>query len=171
YGEWVDLGDERWRSGGGEITVLEPPGTYTVVLDVDGQEQRQSLEVRKDPNSEGSEADIAAQLAMARELRGNHEEVAGAINQLEWIRRQLYDLQAVLTDAGDDRASLVEAIAEVDGTVIAVEEKMVQLRRTGTGQDNIRWPTMLQGRLAYLIRNVATYDFPPNDQQREVQGV
>ena len=30
---------------------------------------------------------------------------------------------------------------------------------------------MLQGRLAYLIRNVATYDFPPNDQQREVQGV
>ena len=171
YGEWVDLGDERWRSGGGEIAVLEPPGTYTVVLDVDGQEQRQSLEVRKDPNSEGSEADIAAQLAMARELRGNHEEVAGAINQLEWIRRQLYDLQAVLTDAGDDRASLVEAIAEVDGTVIAVEEKMVQLRRTGTGQDNIRWPTMLQGRLAYLIRNVATYDFPPNDQQREVQGV
>ncbi|MDP6606299.1 MAG: sialidase [Dehalococcoidia bacterium] len=171
YGEWVDLGDERWRSGGGEITVLEPPGTYTVVLDVDGREQRQSLEVRKDPNSEGSEADIAAQLAMARELRGNHEEVTGAINQLEWIRRQLYDLQAVLTDAGGDRASLVEAIAEVDGTVIAVEEKMIQLRRTGTGQDNIRWPTMLQGRLAYLIRNVATYDFPPNDQQREVQGV
>jgi tRNA U34 5-carboxymethylaminomethyl modifying GTPase MnmE/TrmE len=30
---------------------------------------------------------------------------------------------------------------------------------------------MLSGRFAYLIRNVATYDFPPNDQQREVQAV
>ena len=173
YGEWVDLGDERWRSGGGEITILEPPGSYTVVLDVDGQEQRQSLEVRKDPNSEGSEADIAAQIALARQLRDDHEQVAGAVNELEWIRRQLYDLQAVLSDAaaGDDRASLVEAIGEVDGTLIAVEEKLIQMKTTGTGQDWIRWPTMLSGRLGYLIRNVATYDFPPNDQQREVQGV
>ncbi len=129
------------------------------------------MEVRKDPNSEGSEADIAAQIALARQLRGDHEQVAGAVNELEWIRRQLKDLQAVLTDAGDDRASLVEAIAEVDGTLIAVEEKMVQLRRTGTGQDQIRWPTMLSGRLAYLIRVVAVNDFPPTDQHREVQGV
>lgn len=129
------------------------------------------MEVRKDPNSEGSEADIAAQIALARQLRGDHEQVAGAVNELEWIRRQLKDLQAVLTDAGDDRASLVEAIAEVDGTLIAVKEKMVQLRRTGTGQDQIRWPTMLSGRLAYLIRVVTVNDFPPTDQHREVQGV
>ncbi len=173
YGEWVDLGDERWRSGGGEITILEPPGSYTVVLDVDGQEQRQPLEVRKDPNSEGSEADIAAQIAMVRQVRDDHEQVATAVNQLEWIRRQLYDLQAVLSDAaaGDDRASLVEAIAEVDGTLIAVEEKLVQMKRTGTGQDQIRWPTMLSGRLGYLIRVVAISDFPPTDQHRQVQGV
>jgi len=45
------------------------------------------------------------------------------------------------------------------------------MKRTGTGQDQIRWPTMLSGRIGYLIRNVATYDFPPNDQQREVQDV
>ena len=173
YGEWVDLGDERWRSGGGEITVLEPPGTYTVVLDVDGQEQRQALEVRKDPNSEGSEADVAAQIGLVRQLRGDHEQVAHAVNQLEWIRRQLYDLQAVLTDAaaGDDRAAVVEAITEVDGTLISVEEKLIQMKRTGTGQDQIRWPTMLSGRLGYLIRVVAVADFPPTDQHQQVQGI
>ncbi len=171
YGEWVDLGDERWRSGGGEITVLEPPGTYTVVLGVDGAEQRQTLEVLKDPNSEGSEADIAAQIAMIRQVRDDHEQVAAAVNQLEWIRRQLYDLQAVLADAGDTQASLVEVAAEVDGTLIAVEEKLIQMKKTGTGQDQIRWPTMLSGRLAYLIRVVAVSDFPPTDQHREVQGV
>ena len=171
YGEWVDLGDERWRSGGGEITVLEPPGNYVVVLDVDGQEQRQELEVLKDPNSSGSEDDIAEQIAMVYQLRDDHEQVTAAINQLEWIRRQLYDLQAVLAEAEADWESLIEAVAEVDGTLIAVEEKLVQIKRTGTGQDQIRWPTMLSGRIGYLIRNVATYDFPPNDQQREVQDV
>ena len=169
YGEWVDLGDERWRSGGGQISVLEPPGTYTVVLAVDGQEQRQQLEVRKDPNSEGSEADIAAQIALVRQLRGDHEQVANAVNQLEWIRRQLYDLQAVLADAG--RESLIEAAGEVDGTLIAVEEKMIQMKLTGTGQDGVRWPAMLSSRIRYLAGTVATSDFPPTDQQREVQGV
>ena len=176
------LGDERWRSGGGEITILEPPGSYTVVLDVDGQEQRQPLEVRKDPNSEGSEADIAAQLALVRQLRDDHEQVAGAVNQLEWIRRQLYDLkdvleaagddkQDVLEAAGDDKQALIEAADEVDGTLIAIEEKVIQMKLTGTGQDGVRWPAMLSSRIRYLAGTVATYDFPPTDQQREVQGV
>ena len=150
YGEWVDLGDERWRSGGGEITILEPPGSYTVVLDVDGQEQRQPLEVRKDPNSEGSEADIAAQLALVRQLRDDHEQVAGAVNQLEWIRRQLYDLKDVLEAAGDDKQALIEAADEVDGTLIAIEEKVIQMKLTGTGQDGVRWPAMLSSRIRYL---------------------
>ena len=171
YAEWVDLGDERWRSGGGRITMLEPPGTYTVVLDIDGQEQRRPLEVRKDPNSEGTEADIAAQLALVRQLRDDHEQVAHAINQLEWIRRQLYDLKDLLEDAGDDMPALIEAADEVDGTLIAVEEKMIQMKLTGTGQDGVRWPAMLSGRIRYLAGTVATYDFPPTDQQREVQAV
>ena len=136
---------------------------------MDGQEQRQQLEVRKDPNSEGSEADIAAQIALVRQLRGDHEQVANAVNQLEWIRRQLYDLQAVLADAG--RESLIEAAGEVDGTLIAVEEKMIQMKLTGTGQDGVRWPAMLSSRIRYLAGTVATSDFPPTDQQREVQGV
>ena len=171
YGEWLDLGDERWRSGGGEITVLEPPGAYTVVLDLDDREQRRQLQVLKDPNSEGSEDDIAEQTALLYQLRDDHEQVTAAINQLEWLRRQLYDLQAVLADSPAGRDSLIEATEEVDGTLIAAEEKLIQMKRTGTGQDQIRWPTMLSGRIGYLIRNVATYDFPPNDQQREVQEV
>ena len=93
------------------------------------------------------------------------------MNQIEWLRRQLLDLQAVVADTGDGQKSVVEAIEEVGGTLIAVEEKLIQMKLTGTGQDRVRWPAMLSGRFDYLIRNVATYDFPPNDQQREVQAV
>ena len=77
----------------------------------------------------------------------------------------------MLADAPGGRDSLIEAIEEVDGTLISAEEKLIQMKRTGTGQDQIRWPTMVSGRIGYLIRNVATYDFPPNDQQREVQDM
>ena len=171
YADWVDLGKERWRSGGGQLEILQPPGRYTIVLDVNGDEHRQQLQVLKDPNSEGSEADIAVQFAMVEELRDDSVQIAHAVNQIEWLRRQLLDLQAVVADTGDGQKSVVEAIEEVGGTLIAVEEKLIQMKLTGTGQDRVRWPAMLSGRFGYLIRNVATYDFPPNDQQREVQAV
>ena len=86
--------------------------------------------------------------------------MAHAINQIEWIRRQLYDLQTVLADTGDDKAPLIKASDVVDGTLIAVEEKLIQMKLTGNGQDGPRWPTMLSGRLRYLASTVAIYDFP-----------
>ena len=37
YADWVDLGPNRVRSGGNGISILQPPGTYTVALEVDGR--------------------------------------------------------------------------------------------------------------------------------------
>ena len=45
------------------------------------------------------------------------------------------------------------------------------MKLTGTGQDRVRWPAMLAGRLSYLAGNVAVADFHPNDQQREVHQI
>jgi hypothetical protein len=64
YADWVDLGEDRWRPAPrGRTSILQPPGTYSVTLSVGGQEYTQSLTVLKDPNSEGSEANIHTQLA------------------------------------------------------------------------------------------------------------
>ena len=62
-------------------------------------------------------------------------------------------------------------IASLHGTLIAVEEKLLQLKITGTGQDRVRWPTKVWGRLTYLASVVAVADFPPTDQHREVHQV
>ena len=48
---------------------------------------------------------------------------------------------------------------------------MIQLKITGTGQDNIRFPSMLASRIAYLASVVAVSDFPPTDQAQEVHKV
>ena len=51
------------------MSILLPPGTYTVKLSAGGAESSQPLVVRKDPNSGGTEADINAQIAMMLDLR------------------------------------------------------------------------------------------------------
>ena len=43
------------------MSVLAPPGTYTVKLIAAGRTLTAPLVVRKDPNTAGSEADIRAQ--------------------------------------------------------------------------------------------------------------
>jgi hypothetical protein len=108
---------------------------------------------------------------MVRELRQDLNTAAESINRIEWIRRQLLDLQAVAEDLGTDTEAIIANADELNGTLIAVEEKLLQLKATGTGQDGVRWPTMLSGRFTYLASAVAVADFPPTDQHREVHQV
>ena len=168
FADWVDLDEERTREGQiGRISILAPPGEYTVALKVGDTEQTAPIEVRKDPNSEGSMEDIAAQTALLRLLRADLETVAGMVNEIEWLRRQVLDLKMVAEEAGrvESIASVVDGL---DGSLLAVEEQLIQLLLTGTGQDRIRWPTQLAGRITYLAGAVASNDFPPTDQMREV---
>ena len=168
FADWVDLDEERTREGQiGRISILAPPGEYTVALKVGDTEQTAPIEVRKDPNSEGSMEDIAAQTALLRLLRADLETVAGMVNEIEWLRRQVLDLKMVAEEAGrvESIASVVDGL---DGSLLAVEEQLIQLLVTGTGQDRIRWPTQLAGRITYLAGAVASNDFPPTDQMREV---
>ena len=65
YSDWFPMPDEGYRVGGGGFGggggPIQPPGTYTVTLLVDDEEMgTQPLTVLKDPNSEGTMADIAA---------------------------------------------------------------------------------------------------------------
>lgn len=171
YAAWVELDEDRTRNAlVGRITRLAPPATYTVVLDVAGQEYKQQLVVHKDPHSEGTEADIAAQTAMVRSLQEDMNTTAGLVNRIELIRRQIYDLKSLLkgrTDAGE----IVSAVDLLDGKLIAVEEKMIQMKRSGTGQDVVRWPSKLVSRIGYLAGAVAVADFPPTDQHGEVHQI
>jgi hypothetical protein len=83
------------------------------------------------------------------------------------VRRQLYDLADVLESQGgaDD---LIEGAGELDASLVAIEEELIQLRTTGTGQDGVRYPAKVVGKLRHLSNGVGTADFRPTDQQREV---
>ena len=163
-------GEDGWRSGGQGLSMLVPPGTYTVALDVDGESRSQELRVLKDPNSEGTEANIRAQIAMFSELRSDYEVVATMVNELEWVRRQIYDLNRVLEDRGD-APEVLQVAAELDEKLISAESNLIRLLTTGTGQDGVRWAPKLAEEIRYLAGAVATGDFAPTDQAREVQVI
>ena len=182
YADDIELGDERWRPlpsvlggpGSGAAVILQPPGEYTVALIVGDQpaSEPRTLEVRKDPHSEGTPADIRAQLAMLEDVRADYETAAELINRVEWARRQILDAKAVLEGRGDDASQAIAAAADsLDQRLIAAEQGLFQMRATGTGQDGIRYPTRLVERLGYLFTTVSVGDFRPTDPQGEVHGV
>ena len=168
FADWVTLDEERTRAGTiGRISILAPPGDYTVALQAGGAEQTAPIEIRKDPKSEGTLEDIAAQTALLRLLRADLETVVGTVNEIEWLRRQVLDLKLLAEETGRVEA-IASAVDGLDGSLLAVEEQLIQLLITGTGQDHLRWPTQLAGRILYLAGVVATSDFRPTDQMQEV---
>ena len=149
------------------MSILLPPGTYTVKLSAAGQEFTQPLVVRKDPNSGGSEADITAQTAMMLELRKDLETGSDIVNQIEVIRSQLYKLTPTL-DATPASSTIKLAADDLDKKLIEIEDDLIQRKLTGQGQDTVRWPPKLLTKINYLASGLSSGDFPPTRQQREV---
>jgi hypothetical protein len=153
----------------GQQGPLAAPGRYTVTLVLGERELITSVSVLKDPASAGSEGDIAAQLELALQLRDWISETAGMIDELEWIRRQLLDLKAMLADTCS-ASSVVSAAEELEPAVLEVEGRLFDVHLTGAREDAFRSAMKLYGRLSALASDVSGrgVDFPPTDQQREV---
>jgi photosystem II stability/assembly factor-like uncharacterized protein len=165
----VTVGPEGWRAapGTGRLSILAPPGTYTVKLDVGGRSFTERLEVRKDPHSGGTEADIAEQMTMLFQLRRDLDAAADMVDQIEVVRSQLQALPRLVE--GD--AEIRRAAGELEQKFIDLEMNLVDLRLTGRGQDGVRWGAKLVSKLGYLANGLMSGDFRPTDQQREVQQI
>jgi photosystem II stability/assembly factor-like uncharacterized protein len=167
YAPDVQVGPQGWRPGGGQMTVLQPPGTYTVKLAAGGRELTQPLIVKKDPHSLGTDADIQQQMKTLEELRRDVETTATLVNQIEWIRAQLQSLPKLIDTSRD--ADVRSSAESIEQKLIAVEGTLIELRSTGRGQDTVRWGSKLLGKLNYLANGLASADERPTSQQLEVQ--
>jgi len=162
----VRLGPDGTRppaGGGASISLLQPPGTYTVTLAAGGREFTQTLVVRKDPHSAGTEADIAAQTAVLTALRRDLDAAVALVNRMELVRSQLQALGRVTKDA-----EITKAAAAVEAAFTDLEMTLIDLRLTGA-QDTIRYGAQLVSRFGHLANGLAVADFRPTDQQVAVQ--
>jgi photosystem II stability/assembly factor-like uncharacterized protein len=169
YDEPFELGPDGTRDapGFGSISVLMPPGRYTVKLTVDGQSFTHPLEVRKDPNSTVTEQDIRAAVDLQLTMQADLTSTADMLNTIETVRAQVGTLNAQLMN---DRANAdVRTGADsLEKKFMDVEVNLQDLRQTGQGQDAVRWPVKLGGQLGYVASNVAASDFAPTAQQKGV---
>ena len=167
---WMPL--ISWGIRAGLVGPLAVPGTYTVKLKVGGDEFSQKLIVRKDPNTAGTEADIQAQVTKALEIRDDINSVVDSINQIEWIRKQVYDLIDFLKQAKNDD-SIISDAKELDTKFVGVEGKFFQQILAEGDLKSFRAPVKLYSQLALLAGDIASgsADFPPTDQQVEVHEV
>lgn len=167
YAPYITVGPEgREAPGTAQVSVLMPPGTYTVKLSVNGTEQVRTLEVRKDPNTGGTEGDIAEQTRLANLIRDDMNRAADAVHRMESVRVQLAALRTSVTDGEATRA-----ITALEEKMVALEMELVDLRLTGNGQDGVRFGSKLIGKLGYLVNGLTTNDFAATTQQVEVQGI
>jgi photosystem II stability/assembly factor-like uncharacterized protein len=168
YAPDVQVGPDGWRpaQGAGRMSMLMPPGAYTVRLTVGGKQLTEKLELRKDPNSGGSEAEIKEQMKTLTELRGSIELAADVVNQIELVRGQIQGLGRVL-----ENAEIMKPARELEGRLMELQQNLIELRLTGRGQDGVRFGSRLLGKLGYLANGLASGDFRPTAQQLEVQKV
>jgi photosystem II stability/assembly factor-like uncharacterized protein len=165
---WVKTGPEGWRplvhwrnyTHGPRVW----PGTYTVKLDVDGQQFTEPLTILRDPHDLGTQQDIEANTQFLLQLCSEMNDSADMINRLEWSRKQLAQLEDRL--AGDPQHdSVLQAAKALEQKLEKVEEDFFPLALTGRTEDAFRVPTRLYGQLtnvAFLVEGGA--DLPPTDQ-------
>ena len=156
----------RTAQGAGRFSILMPPGSYTVRLNVAGKQLSQKLEVRKDPTAGGTDVDIREQTKMLTALRTDMNAAAGLVNEIELVRGQIQSLSRVL-----ENAEIVKPAQELEQKLMELEQNLIELRVTGRGQDGVRFGARLLSKIGYLANGLASADFRPTDQQLEVHKV
>lgn len=165
YADHIVTGSEgRVAPGTSQLSVLAPPGRYVVKVTAGGAEESRELEVRKDPNSGGSEADIQGQVRALLAIRDDLNAAADAVHRIESARVQVEGVVRVVDDA-----TVKSAASALRQKLIDLEMHLVELRLTGGGQDGVRFASRLISKLGYLANGMAGSDYRPTDQHGEVQ--
>jgi hypothetical protein len=166
----VVVGPKGWRPYTDGVYNRGPkviPGTYVVKLTVGVKELTQKIMVKKDPHSVGSIEDIKAQVEVLLEIHDNTNSVAKMINKIEWIRKQIYDLQEILL-GNKNAEQILNKSKELDKKFIALEDKFIPLEYTGRyDRDALRFADLVYDKPLSLASGIAQTDFALTTQQKE----
>jgi hypothetical protein len=149
------------------VSVLVPPGVYSVKLVAGDVERTAPLTIRKDPNTAGTDEDVAAQTKALLSIRDNTNVVAKMINTAESVRAQLASWRT-LAGTGPAVKDATAAADDLEKQIVEVESRLLNLTATGRGQDFLRTPSQMMDKLAHLADMVSYADFAPTESQVQV---
>ena len=152
--------------GGGTDGPRVPPGTYTVRLTVGEEVMTAPADLRQDPRTSASAADLRQQydflLTANRKLSEIHEQ----IERIREVRKQLDDLRK-RAGKSEQAKPLVAAAKDLDKKMTTIEEALYQTKNKSS-QDPLNYPIRLNDKLASVADSAGTGDFAPTSQHRAV---
>jgi photosystem II stability/assembly factor-like uncharacterized protein len=101
------------------------PGKYAARLTVDGQQYTQPFEVLKDPQSDAPDADLEAGTKLQLHIRDDISATSDIVNQIEWMRKQLEDVQKILRGQ-KEKAEVLKSAEQMDQKLLSVETKLLE---------------------------------------------
>ncbi len=113
-------------------TPMAAPGKYTAKLTVDGQSDSVPVTILMDPNSHATQAGLQDSVKLQERIINDVNHVSAMVNQIEWMRKQLADIEAMLKNHGD--ASMLTSAQNMDASMQKVEYQMLS-RALAVGDD------------------------------------
>jgi hypothetical protein len=126
---------------------------------VGGETFTQPFEIRKDPRSSVTQADLEAQFRFLMDVRDKLTETHDAVSRIREVREQVKTVVDHAKTAGGDEA-IAKAAESLTKSVTAVEEALYQTKNQSS-QDPLNFPIRLNNKLSALAGVVASADGAP----------
>ena len=149
--------------GGGTDGPRVPPGTYTARLTVGEETTTVPVQLRQDPRTTATQADLDAQFRFLLDANRKLSEIHEQIERIREVRAQLKDLRTRV----DKESPIVEASKALDKKMTEIEEALYQTKNR-SAQDPLNFPIRLNDKLASVAESASAGDFAPTAQHRAV---
>ncbi|MFZ1806331.1 MAG: glycosyl hydrolase [Cyclobacteriaceae bacterium] len=143
------------------------PGKYKARLTVNGQTTEQEFEIVKDPRVTTTQQEFQDQFDFLSKVR---DKVSDAHQGILDIRRIKTDLGYVKTkvDEKPENKNLLDAMKKFESDLTVIENNIHQTKNEAR-QDPLNFGVKLNNRLAFLMYEQGTGDFPPTQQADQVR--
>jgi photosystem II stability/assembly factor-like uncharacterized protein len=152
--------------GGNTNGPVALPGHYQVKLTIQGKSYTAPLEIKPDPRSKASAAELEKQFDLRLKIRDRVTETHDTINQIRDIRAQITALNKRLEGQPQAKA-VADAGKQLDKKMTEVEEVLIQTKAK-SGQDVLNYPIRLNNYLVALGGVVESADAAPTQASYDV---
>ncbi len=150
---------------GGTLGPRVPAGTYTAKLTVGDQSpQTAPFEVRQDPRTTATAADLKSQYDFVMSVHDKLSQVNEEVTKIRDVRKSLTDIKK----RSADNKPVVAAANDLDKKMTLVEEALYQTKNKSS-QDPLNYPIRLNDKLAGVGDSAAAGAFAPTSQQIAVR--
>lgn len=145
-----------------------PPGNYRVRLLVDGQAAGDArLQVKKDPRSNATGADLVAQYKLLMQIRDRTTDANDAVRTVRYVRKQAVEQMGAV---GADSARYATLVKDLDQKISAMEAEIYQVKNQSS-QDPLNYPIKVNNQIAALVGEVGSTEARPTKQSVEVFNI